>query len=95
MIIKRSFEYVRIVMDLVDDGKYRWQRAAGNHRVTHTSEKSFAQMHHAVAAAVRENPDIYREHFYDYTSGKRASLRQSYKALDKATSVRVLFTIPG
>lgn len=66
---KMSKERVRIVKD--DEGRFRWVRYARNHRPTHRSKTTYSKKYTAIVAAVRENEDVYRENFLDYTEEKQ------------------------
>lgn len=71
-MLEMSKEIVRVVK--TTEGKFRWVRLARNYRPTHKSKIDYAHKHSAVVAAVRENQDIYRERFMDYTGEKPVAL---------------------
>lgn len=73
--IPMTNEIVKIVR--TEDDQYSWTRQARNGRVTHMADKPYKQKHSAIVAAVRENPDVYRENFRDATSGKMQPLKSA------------------
>lgn len=63
-----SLDIVKILR--TDGNRFTWTRQGRNGKVTHMADMPYSQKHSAIIAAVRENPDVYRENVRDMTSGK-------------------------